>query len=55
MLLLWQSTVTKHPYYHPPDVVFPIPKEDDDDDLFLLAWFMFMRQPYETRNNKDSA
>ena len=56
MLLLWQSTVTKHPYYQPPDVAFTRPKEeDDDDDLFLAVWFMFMRQPYEKRLDKDSA
>lgn len=47
MLLLWQSTVIKHPYYQPPDVVFVKPIEEDDDDLFLMAWFLFMRQHYE--------
>lgn len=51
MLLLWQSTVTKHPYYQPPDVVFSMPKdEDDDDDLFLVAWYMFMTNWYKQEN-----
>jgi hypothetical protein len=26
---------------------FPPVKVEDDDDLLLAAWFMFMRQPYE--------
>ena len=50
MLLLWQSTVTKHPYYQPPDVVFVNPIEDDNDDLFLAAWYLFMTNWYKQEN-----
>jgi hypothetical protein len=49
MPLLWQSTVTKHPYYQPPDVVFANPIEDDDD-LFLAAWYMFLSHVYKQEN-----
>ena len=52
MPLLWQSTVTKHPYYQPPDVVFVKPIEDDDDYLFLAAWHMFLSHVYKQENNK---
>jgi len=52
MLLLWQSTVTKHPYYQPPDVVFVKPIEEDDD-LFLAAWFLYMNRWYKQENNND--
>jgi len=52
MLLLWQSTVTKHPYYQPPDVVFVNPIEDDNDDLFLAAWY-YMINWYKQENNND--
>ena len=50
MLLLWQSTVTKHPYYQPPDVVFAKPIEEDDDDLFLAAWYLYMTNWYKQEN-----
>jgi hypothetical protein len=54
MLFLLQSTVTKYPSYQPPDIVFATPRRRptqdiiiDDDDEILLAWFMFLRMPYE--------
>ena len=58
MLLLLQSYVTFQQFPTQGQVIQDTIKPeyvDNGDDELLAAWFMFMRQPYETRNNKDSA
>lgn len=48
MLLLLQSNPNR-PKGGGAQLVIPerLPEVDDDDDILLAAWLMFMRQPYK--------